>query len=192
MENEECSVVLFRSRNKDNKHIEGFKERRKAILVDESTNEKDIREAFYEFVQDGLIGEVCRLYVSVNNRSTAKVKKALIIKLLNDDIRLTNLESVVCSVAMKPENAAEKKWLFDFDSKDTTLLLNFTADLIENMRIGGQQNEFEKYSTPNGYHFVVEHGFDSRELLEKYKDVATLDRNAMRLVLCEAKEVQND
>lgn len=192
MENEECSVVLFRSRNKDNKHIEGFKERRKAILVDESTNEKDIREAFYEFVQDGLIGEVCRLYVSVNNRSTAKVKKALIIKLLNDDIRLTNLESVVCSVAMKPENAAEKKWLFDFDSKDTTLLLNFTADLISNMRIGGRQNEFEKYSTPNGYHFVVEHGFDSRELLEKYKDVATLDRNAMRLVLCEAKEVQND
>ena len=34
-----------------------------------------------------------------------------------------------------------------------------------------QYTKATKYKTPNGYAVVLEHGFDTRELLSKWKDV---------------------
>ena len=34
-----------------------------------------------------------------------------------------------------------------------------------------QYTKATKYKTPNGYAVILEHGFDTRELLSKWKDV---------------------
>lgn len=33
-----------------------------------------------------------------------------------------------------------------------------------------QQKKIERYKTPHGYAIVVPHGFDTRKLMEKWKD----------------------
>lgn len=96
-------VVLLRSRNKDNKEsVPGFKERKKVILVDYNENTvgayKKLLDLLYDFTQEGLPGEMCRLYISINKRSHDKVKKALTVKLINEDnINLSKLESIMCN-----------------------------------------------------------------------------------------------
>lgn len=71
------TVIVFMSRNKDNKEIPDFKERRKAFTVPEkSLSTKDgnivINHLFHNFVKDGKPGELSRLYMSVNKRSNEK------------------------------------------------------------------------------------------------------------------------
>lgn len=64
--------VFFCSRNKDNKDLENFSERRRAFLsTDISKAERD----FEHFVEDGRDGEFCRMYVSVNSRNREKLRK---------------------------------------------------------------------------------------------------------------------
>lgn len=173
----EYSVALFNSRNKDNRNIIDFKSRKQVILVDSTMSEDSLIKAFYDFVGQGVDGEVSRFYLSVNQRNYNKVKKALLIKLIQDDnIKLTDLNSLVCSVAMKPENASEKKWLFDLD--DAEKVDEFLADLLN----AANDNLYELYKTPNGCHVIVEHGFDCRQLLEKYKDCVELKRDGMRYI----------
>ena len=50
---------------------------------------------------------------------------------------------------------------FDFDEKDKSLLDQFICDIPVNT---------ESYETPHGYATVCEHGFDTRKLMEKWKD----------------------
>ena len=191
MSDKECSVVLFISRKKDNEHIEGFKKRKKEMLVDESMDECEVTKAFEKFVSEGLPEETSRFYMTVNNRDYDKVKKALIVKLLQDDnVKLTNMDSLVCSVAMKPENAAEKKWLLDYDSLDFAPNCEFRLDLLNAMKdeTGKCTNHYEAYKTVNGWHIIVEHGFDCRYLLERYKGVVELKKDGMRLIQVASKE----
>lgn len=77
---------------------------------------------------------------------------------------MTKIEGVLASVAQRKENAAEKKWLFDFDCDDKDILDKFIADIMEESP--GITVEYKK--TPNGYAIVTNHGFDTRKLLEKY------------------------
>lgn len=178
----ECSVALFKSRNKDNRNIAGFKSRKQVIFIDNSISEDRLIRAFHDFAGQGVDGEVSRFYLAVNQRKYNKVKKALLIKLIQDDnIKLTDLNSLVCSIAMKPENAARKKWLFDLD--DASRADDFIADLQD---VAGD-NLCELYKTPNGCHVIVEHGFDCRWLLEKYQDCVELKRDAMRYVMSSVK-----
>ena len=55
-------TVLFKSRNKDNKHLEGFKERSKTFLSDKSFEE--LTEKFKQFAEEGVSGELSRFYRS--------------------------------------------------------------------------------------------------------------------------------
>ena len=66
-DSDKLNVVLFVSRNKDNKHLETFKERKVSFVTTEGFEE--IKSQFQVFVNDGQVGEFSRMYVSINPRS---------------------------------------------------------------------------------------------------------------------------
>lgn len=193
-------VVLFRSRNKDNQNIDGFHERFECMLTRREPTDIKIRRRFDDFVASGLPNERSRMYVSVNARDNRKTMKTLTTMLVDSafntdpdigDVDMASLEQMAVSVAARPENAAEHKWLLDIDTNDSDklgiivgYLDELDAALIESIN-----------ATPNGYHVIVHHGFDTRELkalaayhhieLDVKRDdltIAAFKRN--RLVLC--------
>ena len=159
-------VYLMRSRNKDNKDIPNFKERAKTIL-EYKDNEDKVIEVFKDFATKGLPGEQTRLYRSVNSRNEEKIREELIIRLLRDKPSMTQLNRTLASVAQQVQNRDESKWLFDFDVDDDKLALGFINDITN---YGFVFNQIEMYKTPHGYAIIVPHGFDTRELMEKWKD----------------------
>jgi hypothetical protein len=154
-------VVLFVSRNKDNKDLPNYTQRKKSFVTKDSLEK--LEEDFNDFVNKGLSGEMSRMYVSVNTRDEEKVKRELMHELFDDNVELTKLQSKLASLAAKAKCAAEKKWMFDFDSEDDVLLNSFVSEL-EVLT----ESEPEVHKTPNGYAVVVERGFDTRNLLVGY------------------------
>ena len=106
------------------------------------------------------------MYVSVNARDEEKVKRELMHELFDNNVELTKLQSKLASLAAKSKCAAEKKWMFDFDSEDKDLLNNFVSELEYLTEL-----EPEVHKTPNGYAVVVSRGFDTRDLLSRYEFV---------------------
>lgn len=96
-DNKDLDVVLFTSRNKDNKHIENFKERRMSFVTNKTPRE--LLSEFEAFVKNGLDGEMSRFYISVNSRSNTKVQKALIHYLIDNEINIAKLPSILASIA---------------------------------------------------------------------------------------------
>lgn len=160
-------VYLIRSRNKDNKDIPNFKQRDETIL-EYKENEDKIIEEFKSFAAKGVPGEQTRLYRSVNSRNEEKIREELVIRLLRDKPSITQLNRTLVSVAQQVQNRDESKWLFDFDVDDAILVKGFMEDINHFSNI--PLRYIEKHKTPNGYAVVVEHGFDTRELIEKWKD----------------------
>ena len=160
MENK-LRVVLFVSRNKDNKHLHNYTQRKKSFLTKKSVEE--LEETFMDFVNKGLNGEMSRMYLSVNLRDEKSVKRELMHELFDNNVDLVKMESKLASLASKSRCATEKKWMFDFDSEDENLLNNFVSELEVLTEL-----KPAVYKTPNGYAVVVERGFDPRELLSKY------------------------
>lgn len=170
-------VYLICSRNKDNKDVLNFKERAKTIL-EYKGNEEKVFDEFYRFAADGVPGEQTRLYRSVNSRNEEKIMKELIIRLLRDKPSVTKLNRTLASVAQQVENRDESKWLFDFDVDDRTLMEKFVVDIYNTSYIPWKY--IETYKTPHGYAIVVSHGFDTRKLMEKWKDYdITLKRDEL-------------
>lgn len=170
-------VYLIRSRNKDNKDVPNFKERTKTIL-EYKQNEEKVFDEFYRFSADGVPGEQTRLYRSVNSRNEEKIREELIIRLLRDKPSMTKLNRTLASVAQQVENRDESKWLFDFDVDDELLMYDFVHDVIIFSRI--PLSDIQAYTTPHGYAIVVPHGFNTRELIEKWKDYdITLKRDEL-------------
>ena len=159
-------VYLMRYRNKDNKDIPNFKGRVETIL-EYKENENKIIEKFRDFAAKGVLGEQTRLYRSVNSRNEEKIREELIIRLLRDKPSMTQLNRTLASVALQVQNRDESKWLFDFDVDDDKLALGFINDITN---YGFVFNQIEMYKTPHGYAIIVPHGFDTRELMEKWKD----------------------
>ena len=159
-------VYLIRSRNKDNKDIPNFKERAKTIL-EYRENEDKVIEVFKDFATKGVPGEQTRLYRSVNSRNEEKIREELIIRLLRDKPSITQLNRTLASIAQQVQNRDESKWLFDFDVDDDKLALGFINDITN---YGFVFNQIEMYKTPHGFAIVIPHGFDTRELMEKWKD----------------------
>lgn len=94
-----AKVVFFVSRNKDNKDIPDFKERKMVMFESAKTMER-----FNDFVRAGKPGEFCRLYRNINERDMDRVRKSLICRLtMEDGIDLSKIERVTASIAMKPE-----------------------------------------------------------------------------------------
>lgn len=164
-------AVLFISRNRDNSHVEGFKERKKAFVAwfDGMIIPGWLEEEFNEFVKRGQPSEFSRMYISINARDPEKIKKYLTIKLIEnpEHIYLTNIEPIIAGIAAKVENRRtdQKRWLFDWDYQDQKKLKQFVKDIEE---AGGG----EVFSTPHGAAVLAEHGFDNRKLRSIWGDVA--------------------
>lgn len=122
----EYMVVLFVARNKDNKHIEGFKGSSNQFLVTDVSN---VSEKFEEFVSKQLEGTLCRCDVSVNKRNGSLVQKHLISYLALNDADLSKISRKTTSIAMLPQCAVTKKWLFDFDYESEEQVLEFVQDI---------------------------------------------------------------
>lgn len=186
---DKLNVVLFVSRNKDNKHLETFIERKVSFVTTKDFEE--IKSQFQVFVNEGQAGEFLRMYVSVNPRSNSKTFKALQHMMLDQEFDLSKLPQKVASLAAKVENVYGDKqnWLFDFDpieGQDVEVLLTkFIADL-HIAHETTQTKECQKrppisvtlHKTPNGYAILVNQRFDTRQLLQTYPNVE-LKRDAM-------------
>lgn len=169
-------VVLFVSRNKDNKDIKNFKERRKAFVSSKSIEE--LKQEFLIFRNKGFNSEKCRFYISTNARNRIKINKALTHFLIdNPEIPSEDIPAIIVRIAAKKENALEKKWLFDFDDNNENncnIFCKMINDIDPDVNI-------TKYKTPNGFHIISNRGFDTRKLFEKFPKV-TLKKDAFRLV----------
>lgn len=98
---DEIKVCLFISRNKDNKEINGFHQRTQSFIITSDYSEK-INDKFDYFVKSGVNGEMSRMYISVNKRSTEKVNRSLIHYLIdNPNIPLWKIQGKIASIAAK-------------------------------------------------------------------------------------------
>lgn len=175
-------VVLFTSRNKDNRDLEDFKERRQSFVT--TREPAKLLSQFEAFVKDGIADEISRMYVSVNARSNSKTFKALQHEMIDDEFNLASMPQKIASIAAKRENAYDSKnlkWLFDFDpieGKDLHEALNeFVKDLRREL-ISHDDKDWTiiMHKTPNGYAVIADKRFDTRKLLEKWSNV-TLKRD---------------
>lgn len=168
----EMRIVLFVSQNKDNKAtIPNFKERTVRFLT--TLPIEEIEKQFDFFVNYGLPNEFSRCYISLNERDNKKTQRGLVHKLIDEEVNLTSLPSIAVSITAKKENSAGKQWFFDFDSQDETLLAEFVADAEResSQYQNSEPVEISTQKTVNGYAVIVNHGFDTRNLLKKWSDV---------------------
>lgn len=186
---DKLNVVLFVSRNKDNKHLETFKERKVSFVTTKDFEE--IKSQFQVFVNDGQVGEFSRMYVSVNPRSNSKIFKALQHLMLDQEFDLSTLPQKVASLAAKVENAYGDKqhWLFDFDPVEGQDTEKLVYKFIEDLLVAHDMTQTKKgqkrppisvtlHKTPNGYAVIVNQRFDTRGLLQDYPNVE-LKRDAL-------------
>ena len=193
------TVIVFMSRNKDNKHIPNFKERRNAFTVpNKSLDTKDgnivINHLFRNFVKDGKPGELSRLYMSVNKRSNEKTFIALQHEMLNGKFNLATMPQKIASIAARKENAHDPKnlfWLFDFDRIDglsDNEFDNKIQEFVEDVKLtcflntGINSDDLVLMrKTVTGAAVIINNHFDTRELLKRWPNV-TLKRDDLLCV----------
>jgi len=172
---------MFVSRNKDNSELQNFKQRTKAFLTQKYPDE--LGTDFTEFCERGVAEETSRFYVSVNARKHEVIHKALQHYLIDhQDMNLTKINSLIASLSMKRGTALTKKFLFDFD--DEPQYIGMFVDQVEQEI--GNSNMITVHETVNGYAVVTDQGFDTRDLLEKWKKVE-LKRDGMLFVKAQKK-----
>lgn len=150
-------IYMFSSRNKDNKHIPGFHTRTRVFLAHDDF---DLEEAFISFMNKGKNGEICRLYMSINEVDEEKVQKHLAADLILNPCDLTKIENRAVSLAGKYKKT--KKWIFDVDTDNEE---EFNAFLAE---VKKHDVAYHCHKTKNGYAVIVEHGFDTKGLTERF------------------------
>ena len=169
-------TVLFISRNKDNKNVEGFKQRSQTFLTSKYVSiqeEINLLKDFKNFVNKGVVGETSRWYMSINERNSEKVNNKLIHYLIDHpEMNPASIPSKSVSLAQSIECAVTKKWLFDFDSGDYKKMIEFKEDIYK--IINGDKDEIVHHETMNGYAVIVPHGFDTRDLLSKWNKEETI------------------
>ena len=91
----------------------------------------------------------------------------------NPDFNLCSMNSKLAAIAAQKECAAEKSWLIDFDFQSVTQAEAIVKDIsdIDKSVVCG------KFPTPHGYAIICSHGFDSRELMNKWGGVATIKKD---------------
>ncbi len=176
-EGQPFQVVMFVSRKKDNANINGFKQRVHSFLTQK--NPTQLYREFKRFTADGVPGETSRMYVSVNERKHSEILRNLQHYIIDHpDVNLSKIDNLIASLATKLGTAKTKHWLFDFDYQDLELAHEFINDLVI---CGIDDYKISLSKTPNGFAIVTEHGFDTRELLMKWKNVE-LKRDGMLFV----------
>lgn len=78
--------------------------------------------------------------------------------------------------------------MFDFDINDESKLKEFVRD-IKDLNV---VSHIETHRTAHGYAVIVEHGFDTRKLFEKWTEDVTLKRDDMLLVYWDTKEKKEE
>ena len=180
---EEIWTILFVSRNKDNRDVENFNQRKKSFVS--TKKPEDLLKEFEVFVNEGVENEFSRFYVSINSRSNTKTFKALQHKMLDEEFNLATMHQRIAAIASKTENAYKKnKWLFDFDPIENVDLEESLESFIEDVyqaynETENRKEELEviKHKTPNGYAVITTQRFDTRKLMEKWKDNVELKRD---------------
>ena len=180
---EEIWTILFVSRNKDNRDVENFNQRKKSFVS--TKKPEDLLKEFEVFVNEGVENEFSRFYVSINSRSNSKTFKALQHKMLDEEFNLATMPQRIAAIASKTENAYEKnKWLFDFDPIENVDLEESLESFIEDVYQAYNETENRKenleittHKTPNGYAVITNQRFDTRKLMEKWKDNVELKRD---------------
>lgn len=160
-------TAFFASRNKDNVGVKNFKVRQKSLSY---TNEKELREQFNLFVEQGVWGETSRCYVSFNETDEVKMCYSVVHELLNRIQQgqvpdLNKLIQLAIGESNKKANLKTKKCLIDVDTKSSDIFKNVVDVLNE----GGVPIELT-YETPNGYHILCSRGLNPK-LLEGFDDV---------------------
>jgi len=164
-DNRDMYVVLFVARNKDNKHIADFKERRRSFITKDELFSDKLMDMFNGFVNEGQSGELCRLYYSVNARDEDKTYKELLHFLIDTpDFNLCSINSKLAGIAAINSNAKTKRWMFDFDIDDETKVNEFVEDIVKIDSTVG----VTVHKTPHGYAVITSRGFDTRELYKKW------------------------
>lgn len=169
-------VALFVSRNKDNKYLNNFKERKFAYLYDDESKDSlnKVMSKFDTFTNEGVFGETSRLYLSVNRRSVEKTNKAVVKFLVDEPMFDTvKLKSKTVSLASTKECKETSYWLLDLDFEDGIWDFCQTVDELGEFERVSKLSDIKKgkallVKTVNGYAYVVGNGFDVRALREKY------------------------
>ena len=175
IDDKEIHVCLFISRNKDNKDIPNFSERRMSFITTKHYNDSKLQSDFYNFISNGVANEVCRMYYSLNSRKSEIIYKQLLHFLIDEpNFNLCAVQSKIASIADKHECAKTKHWLFDFDINDIEKVKEF----INHILIYNNKDIDVTYrKTPNGYAVITNRGFDTRELFKKWTENVSLKRD---------------
>lgn len=178
-------TVVLNSRNKDNKDLKGFCERKKVFLVrefepymGEREEEVDMYKEFERFVQEGVDGEMSRLYISVNSRDEKKIQRDLFIELYDKQMDFVSFTRKLVSIANKDDNKASRNYLLDYD-KDTTEeeMLKDIEEIKGNITHGNMLEILLYQKTPNGWH-IITNPFDITAIK---KDYITVKKDGMFL-----------
>ena len=170
---EDVYICMFISRKKDNKQFEDFKERRVAFVTTRNKIDEYLLNQFQAFVKSGRPGEFCRMYYSVNARKAQLVNNQLIHYLIdNPDFNPCAIEAKVASIAAKPECAATKHWMFDFDDVSWKL-----DEFVQDIKNIDKDLEIVTHQTPHGYAVITDRGFDTRTLLQKWHETVELKKD---------------
>lgn len=173
-------TILFKSRNKDNKHLEGFKERSKTFLSDKPVEE--LINKFKQFAEEGIEGELSRFYRSVNSRDIKKANTKLVHYLIdNPELPPHKLQTKLVSLASEKNCAVESKWLFDYDVEDGYGLDRFKEFADDVVMYLPDDHTTTASLTNTGYAVIVRQGFDTRNLLKKWENTS-LHRDGMLFI----------
>lgn len=160
-------TAFFASRNKDNVGLKNFKVRQKSLSY---TNEKELRDQFNLFVEQGVWGETCRCYVSFNETDNVKMSYSLVHELLNrlqqgQAPDLSQIIQLAIGESNKKANLKLKKCLIDVDTKS----IDIFEKVVDVLNKDGVPIELT-YETPNGYHILCSRGLNPK-LLQGLDDV---------------------
>lgn len=183
-EQTDLRVISFVSRPKDNIEVEGFVNRKTSFVS--TITDEELTPIFEAWAKQGKKNEFSRMYVSLNKRNHKTVQLSLMHYLLdNQDLNLGSLDSRIAMIAAQSEHALESKYFYDFDSNAEDLE-EFLSDLAKAYEETKQFNKklpeefkFSVRTTPNYYAVILEQRFKTDWVDEKWKELATLKKDAL-------------
>lgn len=183
-EQTDLRVVSFVSRPKDNTEVEGFINRKTSFIS--TMTDEELTPIFEAWAKQGKKNEFSRMYVSLNKRNHKTVQLSVMHYLLdNQDLNLGSLDSRIAMIAAQSEHALESKYFYDFDSNAEDLE-EFLSDLAKAYEETKQFNKklpeefkFSVRTTPNYYAVILEQRFKTDWVDEKWKELATLKKDAL-------------
>ena len=180
-------TIFFSSRNKDNTDLENFTPRTRTFLsryVNHTDLDPKIAHQFDEFIKQGVDGELARWYVSINPADPTKANNSLMHYLIDHPTATPiQVQNKLISFANKPQNLATHRWLLDCDTSDHNRFLEI-LHWLENHNIPIKQYK----PTKSGYAIVTEHGFDTREFLQKFPEVENKKESDLLITYAQNKK----